>query len=269
MVSEGQSCPSPEVLGGFVEGRLSPARRAEVQQHLVTCTECLFVVRETAHILGSGDDEEVEEAETEPHPVWRSAAVAAGLILVVTLAAWMLPARDPLAPLKTAVAGQPTRSVKGRLSDFPHARYEALRTGAPAAVDPRVTAEAERLRAFAGNDAPTLHARGIGALLGGEPNDAVPLLASAARSSPDEARYWSDLAAAQLQAGDAAGARESAARALDVDPALAAAHFNLAQALQDLGRVGDARAAWADYLLLDPSSPWSDEARLALRELSR
>ena len=51
------------------------------------------------------------------------------------------------------------------------------------------------------------------------------------------------------------------ARAVQLDPGFADAHFNLAMALEELGRRTEARPHWARYLELDPDGSWSEIAR--------
>ena len=56
--------------------------------------------------------------------------------------------------------------------------------------------------------------------------------------------------------------------ALDKDPKLASARFNLALTLGHLGFVRMAESAWQDYLEMNPDSHWSAEAHDHLRELA-
>lgn len=56
--------------------------------------------------------------------------------------------------------------------------------------------------------------------------------------------------------------------ALAIDPAFADARFNLAAALDDLGRADEAAPHWRVYLRLDPSSEWGGHARERLRDFS-
>jgi tetratricopeptide (TPR) repeat protein len=109
---------------------------------------------------------------------------------------------------------------------------------------------------------------GIARLLTGDRDQAINLLSQAVRLDPESAAHRSDLAAAHLardQGDDTARAADLARQALAlVEPGsqrLPEAQFNLALALELLGRTVDALAAWEAYLTLDPSSPWANEAR--------
>ena len=43
-------------------------------------------------------------------------------------------------------------------------------------------------------------------------------------------------------------------------------HYHLARTLDDLGQHKEAEQHWHEFLLLAPSSPWSDEARTRLED---
>ena len=86
----------------------------------------------------------------------------------------------------------------------------------------------------------------------------------------------SDLAAAYLERGQAEGrpfdsilALSAANRALAAQPRLTEALFNRAEALTRLQLTHQATGAWHAYLQVDPLSPWSQEARDQLHELTQ
>jgi CHAT domain-containing protein len=93
--------------------------------------------------------------------------------------------------------------------------------------------------------------------------------------TPDPSRL-SDLAAAYLvrgterkQSQDVAKALAAADRAVRSNPALPEAAFNRALALERLFLTPQARQAWEEYLKLDDSSQWADEARRRVESLGR
>jgi CHAT domain-containing protein len=113
---------------------------------------------------------------------------------------------------------------------------------------------------------------GVAYVLAARWNEAVAQLENAHGRNPADARILSDLAAAhyarakQLQRDDEfRKAYELAAAAVKANPSLAEARFNEALALQALNFKEEAQAAWNEYLKLDPSSPWADEARARIR----
>lgn len=109
----------------------------------------------------------------------------------------------------------------------------------------------------------------------GRADQAVRKLERAVRLAPDDPRLLSDLAAAWLdrarQTGDVYGlmlALEAASRAVEVDPRLEEARFNLALILERVFLREAAQAAWESYLQIDHSSGWAGEARMRLAALS-
>lgn len=67
---------------------------------------------------------------------------------------------------------------------------------------------------------------------------------------------------------DLFGAVHAADRALTLEPESAEAIWNRAAALQALGMIDDARAAWTHYIEIDPRSAWTVEAGQRLRDLA-
>jgi tetratricopeptide (TPR) repeat protein len=256
-------CPSPDVLGAFIEGTADLATRRAVQRHLVNCPECVFVVGETNSYLSAADDEEPAEVEEEAPAKqwWWSALAAAAVAMVCLLAAWYAASRrDPLERLRHVVASLSARAVEGRLDGFAHRRYDVSRS-AGSSADPTFRIEAERVARLNRDDARGLHARGVAALLLGRANEAITMLRKATELDPANATYWNDLSAAQLAAdeGPSRAALTAARRATSLDPTNAAARFNEALALDRLGDEG-AHEAWTRYLAVDGTSPWSTEA---------
>jgi tetratricopeptide (TPR) repeat protein len=266
--ADSQPCPSSEMLAAYVEGCLDGARRGEVQGHLITCTECLIVVRETSAALADAEEEALEESESDAHRLARhSLAVAACVALVVALAGWLAyRARDPLASLQRAAEKSPTRSIEGRLRGFPYAKFDGTR-GVPVPEDESTFAvEVRRIRRMTGIDARAVHARGIAALLAGDTVAAVEALEAAVRMAPQQPSFWSDASAAQLAAGSFLEARSSASRAIALDSTLPEAYFNLALAHHHLGSVELAIEALDASLRHDSSPDWTAETR-TLRDL--
>ncbi len=108
-----------------------------------------------------------------------------------------------------------------------------------------------------------------------EDDRAVAALEASAETSGRPAASLSDLAAAYLrlaqrrrEPGDLVRALTAVDRATRADPALPEARFNRALVLERLCLRTGARAAWEDYLRLDPRSGWAEEARTHLQRLS-
>jgi CHAT domain-containing protein len=124
--------------------------------------------------------------------------------------------------------------------------------------------------------AENLHARGLLFLFQGRSDEAVQTLQSARLEDPAGADLAADLAAALLgpeastrRRIDALLAAEAAYQATALDPRAPTARFNLALALERIPLPRRSRQAWEDYLDLDPSSRWAQEAREHLQVLSQ
>jgi tetratricopeptide (TPR) repeat protein len=124
-----------------------------------------------------------------------------------------------------------------------------------------------------GTDAKTLHAKGIGFLLGDDDKKkSIGPLQDAAERDPNNAKYQSDLAVALISAasGDRSMLKRALAatdRALRIDPNSPDALFNRAVALQALERPDEAIAAYESYLKVDPTSPGASEVRSHIEAL--
>jgi CHAT domain-containing protein len=110
----------------------------------------------------------------------------------------------------------------------------------------------------------------------GDAEPAVPLLEQAVAVSPPSASLRSDLAAAYLARArtkidpqDLSKALVSADLATKQQAALAEAWFNRALALDQLSLRNQGRQAWADYLRLDGTSRWAEEARRRIEALTK
>lgn len=222
-------------------------------------------------------------------PVGRAGRAALALAAACAGACQPRPGPPPARIDDLAAALGPLRTVEPRLAGpFQHSPCRS----APATgrLVPRVTcAEVSALtverrrvlasvagaidRQAAGQAPAALHALGVKdlALRGDERAiaTAVRHLEQARDGAPRNPDVWSDLAAAYLvraevrdEPYDLALALAAAERATgSTARPLPAACFNRALALEKLGLVPAARAAWSEYLDLDPRSPWALEAR--------
>ncbi len=84
--------------------------------------------------------------------------------------------------------------------------------------------------------------------------------------APADATGWRLLGKLRLQAGDSAGAADALRRATQLDPQSAAAHYDLAQALQGLGQ---SQAAVRHYEQARKLAPESDYGRQAQAQLGQ
>lgn len=281
MRSDSSRCQDPEVLSAFVAGTLSKEELKDVKEHLLTCEDCRFIVREAAR----ADREYGERRETamiRPHRVspWWLAAAAAAVIGVVSIGVW--PRLTGNRGIATLVAATPRdgRYLEPRLSGgFPWAPLRSMTRGGSPSTNPGqmklIGAAGEVLEKSAGDASPDAqHAVAIANLVAGRSREAVRGLSAIVRSNAD-AKRWSDLAAARymlaVQTTDAAQlaqALEACDAALRLDPDFPEALFNRALVVERLGARQQARAAWERYLKVDADGPWADEARKHLKELA-
>jgi CHAT domain-containing protein len=112
-------------------------------------------------------------------------------------------------------------------------------------------------------------------LLDKKPERAADRLKATIEQQPNNYTAANDLAVSFL-ASDYANegsyyavlALEAAKRAIDLNPRRPEAHFNFALSLDRLFLIEQACAAWREYLRLDSSSEWANEARIHLRALA-
>jgi CHAT domain-containing protein len=124
------------------------------------------------------------------------------------------------------------------------------------------------IRAERRGSARNRHTLGISHLLCGNVGSATAVLRRAAALAPHDVEILNDFAVAQLSMAQGEGhpdalldALEAADQALTIGPGAPAARFNRALILQELGLSSLAQSAWRDYLGIDSSSLWAQEAR--------
>ena len=184
-------------------------------------------------------------------PAWRAAltaglTAAAALFLVARLAPQWFPwggAQPELQALMAALAKEPARPVEGRLAGgFAYAPPPPVTRGSSTReMSPEVRVAAGNPQSRAANDARGREAQGLAHLVSGNVTEAIAALESAAAQDEARAEIEANLAAAYLAQADVTGSRQDLSKALDAadralgrNPALAAALFNWALALERL-----------------------------------
>ena len=279
-----RTCPDPETLAAFAEGRLSATDAAAVVAHLDTCDDC---TRDVALGMEAAEEEEDANAD-EPAPAnvvrprrWMPwvAAAAAAILLVLLLPAIREAVQPRGIDRLVGLAPRSARVVEPRLTGgFAWSPYRGVPRSSGTSADPermKLAGAAGELAERAQHDpaAEAQHGAGVAMLLTQNYDDAMARLEAAASTSPS-AQIWSDLAAARYAAAADQGraalyprALAAADEALRLDPKLGEALFNRALILERMGLVDDARRAWTRYLEADASSKWAEEARTRLAEL--
>jgi CHAT domain-containing protein len=272
-------CPPIESIAALVDGRLQGEEQRRVVDHLSRCRECHELFSEAVRF----QEEEAERSSPSVVtlrsrswiPVAAAAMVTIGLASVLGLALWRS-RNGGSAGLISAANALPNRPTLGRLSgDFEWAPAPAVARGA----DDRSTPERLRLLGAAGellgDDSTDGRLRGVAELLAGDEEKAIQALVDQTTRAPGDAAAWSDLSAAYVQRAveidspaTALKGLAAADRALQRDANNQPALFNRAIALEQLGMLVEARAAWKRYLEVDSTSKWAEEARDRLRRVS-
>jgi tetratricopeptide (TPR) repeat protein len=292
-------CPDSALLAAFLDGSLADYERTAVVTHLAECPQCRAVALTVVefHEVQALDGLWQQVAPPAPPPPlvetgalrWsreKTRAPAMALVAVAAAAAvaislpLLIPARSAppsAATLRDLAEGH--RPLEARLSGT-RAYAPPPLTSPPGAAPDRssihLIATATDVRAaFAANDAEfSGRAVGIAALLAGDLNDAIATLEIAAAADPSDLRVANDLAAAYYERSqradrpdDLPAALSAVERALESAPAHPEALFNRALIITALGLRAEAETAWQDYIARDPSSGWTGEARVRLRDI--
>ena len=289
-------CPDHETIAEYLDGRLDQLDRNWMAEHLSRCETCYFVFSEAAQMRPAAPLHVEREAgagaparhwRPSPRLVWSSAggglAVAASVALMLgggVLRLGPAGARE-LSALVAAVGTD--RTIEARLTGgFAYGPLRGgVRSGSSTAanVSPDVQIAAAQIEkmAAAGQRTPRiLNALGIAHLVVGDVNRAVTVLEEAADQPDADARILNDLAAAYLvraardsQPQDVAKALATTERVIAADPGLAEGWFNRASAFEQMSMFDEARRAWQEYLRLDSSTGWAEEARRHLEQLAQ
>lgn len=223
-----------------------------------------------------------EHAGTAPAPrlasrirrPWLWAAPAA--LIAAAAVIWLLsPSTDRL--IDEAYAER--RPVEFRVAGAGYAplRVErgAARPDRPASL---LEADARVTRGLASRpDEPALlQQKGRIELLDGEYQSALPMLQRAAELRPDELSVLLDLSLGYFERAEAENrpvdygtSVELLSRVLAKQPSDRVALFNRAIALERLMMYSEAIRDWTDYLRLDASGPWADEARMRMETVQK
>lgn len=180
--------------------------------------------------------------------------------------------RTPFARMMSVAESLPVRTVEGRLAGHPYSPFRRLAEGSPSLLQLRGAAGEVMISSAAAADA---HLNGVAALLSGKSHVAVDKLRGAANQQP-AARYWNDVAAAELADASSSGNAErlphalaAVDHALQIDANLPEALFNRALILEHLRLRRAAVVAWERYLTDDGDSEWAEETRGRLTRLRR
>jgi tetratricopeptide (TPR) repeat protein len=270
-MSDLNQCPDTPALHRFLEGALESDTAQSVAAHLERCRDCRFIVRETAAFLRQKPDDSHPPQKGRGRIIQSRIAVLIAAVIVVAVVLAMTSWLDSGRQFDRMLAGAPIRPGEARLSGLKYSKYVSPRGADSVSPLLRISAEAVLARSFRESDAREWHRRGLAYLVAGKPRPAIESISWSTRLSPRDAHYWVDLAAARIAAGsdELHAAINDSSKAIQLDPNLLEARFNLALALERAGRNDEARAAYADYFAHDAASPWAAEARRHWDQIDR
>ncbi len=217
---------------------------------------------------------------------WLRFAALAVLLVVAGVGIWRFAISEStsdkaLAELRRAYQGQ--RLSEARLSAFPeYSPYSQTRGQGGQLVDAAARDRAQIYLSDATRGIPergSNHALGLLYLAERNFERAGQEFAAGLAAAPEDAKLHSDIGAMYLEmARSIAGADptgivsldhslKNLERAIELAPRMPEPRFNKALVLEDLKLPDRAKKAWEEYLEIDPSSKWADEARRHLQQL--
>jgi CHAT domain-containing protein len=290
MQAEHSPFPSDETLAAFIDGRLDEETRRSVVAHMAECPECMDVV------MAANESRSISGNIAPFRPTfWSrkalSAAAAAVIAIVAAYGTWQYRVRSTTGIAALIAAAPEFRDVDGRLADFPYHAKRPVKRGPSDDEDTdnwKLLGVAANIKTAAEAKPSTdnLHALGVSYLLARHWNEAVDALEKAAESDTgvsdahqaigktSDRRLLNDLSVAYLamarryeRPAAIVAAVDCAERAWSLQQTPEAA-WNRALAYEAMNAKDKARAAWNDYLKLDPGSAWFAEASQHLAKLS-
>jgi len=267
------NCPTMETIAAFVDRTLPEAEQKQVEEHIASCQECWSIFSETARFVE--DEGMSEESSVVPIQRWtwtRAASVAAVVFLAAAATIFYLRLdRRVDSPIARLSGVMQTRPVETRIAGLDYKPMAPrMRSGEVKDAPWKLLAEAAAIREGAEAD-PTpenLYALGVAQFALGEWENAAETLKRAAEARPDDAVARSDLAAAlyaraieERRPDLLPAAFDEAAKAVELDPDLAAAHFNRAMILEAMHLDEEAEESWNRVIELEPKSGWAEEAQ--------
>lgn len=272
-------CPDAASLGRVAEDLADGYERAAVFRHARSCTACgeTLVALWLADTPGTPEQEAllasslgravgpipVPPTRSRPLRIVRNMAAAAALACAAGVGLWVATAGDVADQAVLALASG-VRPTEGRLSlDLPHAPYRPTRGDETKAHD-LDRALAQLLTRKRRDPAGSARQLAMLYLIRAEPGDLGRADAELLAAPPGPERD-NDRAVVLLAQGRAQEAIQAAQKALGARHDFVPARFNLALALDAVGRKAEAARAFRDYLaaadVAGPEEPWVAEAR--------
>lgn len=278
-----------ETLAAFADGRLHGGERDEVITHLAACDDCRAIFDEVGDVQQEGV---IETEHTHPTVVrgnfgrwagWAGLAAAAVVAVVMLTPAgdWVNSKRTGgVSELAEATEMLSKRRIESKIAGLPYKPYAGRNRGGESATNgtgydnsvnnndatfqPYVEAVADEVSSRPADSARELRGKALGHLIRREYAPAIEAINEAIEAGGDQALLLADLSGIYNEAGstdaDFLQALATAEKSWAIKKTPEAA-WNRALALKHLYRGAEARAAWQEYLKLDPDSAWAKEVR--------
>ena len=279
-----KNCPIDETLAAFIDGRLDGDAHHRVIAHLAECPECRGIVVAARELEASGEESAGQAAQlTElrrrrfyaPAFVAAIAASFAVIVFMPALRDWVaFKTSGGLSPVVRAYESGSQRTVQSRPSGFVYRDFKGPTRGPgdqeteDAGMLPMQVAEARLEDAASKGSWKELRALALANLFLGRRDDALRAIDLATRAGGDsDSGFLNDAAAVYLEQARFTGLPKDRLRALTAaERAWNRAKtpesvWNRALAYEVSGREAEAQRAWQEYLAIDGSSPWAQEAR--------
>lgn len=290
-----------ELIQNYVDGKLSPAEKLAFEKNFLISAERRGRVKFARAFRTYVDAQDSPQRTNAPvkegfsfakifsfSPMF-GAPVAVALVIAVFFSSFLIwnwytnysASQQAMASLNKAFKQE--RPLESRIAGLDYAPFERTRAGGEPPVDKLELNRAERqILDNAAEDPTAANLLSLGRLylVKKDFDNAVEQLERAHKLDPKNPAVLSDLGAAYLEKGrmqEDGGAKvelfAQASKKLDdalaLDPNLPAARFNKARYLELLSLTNQAKEAWREYLKLDQTSGWAEEARQHLEKLEK
>lgn len=268
-----------ELLAAFVDGQLDRQQLEEVTAHLAACEECRSVIGEAVAF------EREQVARRAPRRTWWAAAAVVVVAALPFAPGYMhrREIRNEVREVFEALPATAGRPVTARFSG--QNSYAAPRPNMRGVADPSEEEPLAELRLKAATaklientehdrSAAALRAKAIALAMNGrltEARDTILHIPAHAR----DAAIWNDIAAAhyavaqrELNPAEYQLALAAAREGIQRNPKMPEALFNFALIQERIGPSAAAVEAWRRYLTADPDSPWAEEAKKHIADLT-
>lgn len=277
------------LIQDYVDETLSPAEREKFEKRFLTSEENKGKVK-FARALRKYVDETADAPQTEKKPNFFSslkafftapvpiALTVLAIVGIIGFFVWKSSNNSSEILVALNRAYKNDRPTKARITGFDYApKIEGTRGNNKNENLDLVFAKSRATEAVLKNEtAENLHDLGRVYLAEKNFKDAIKQFEKAVRLSPDNAKLHNDLGVALMEKAktqdegkleNLAKANEEFGKAIELDKNLLEAYFNRALCLQEIPGSPQAKEAWQEYLKLDSTSQWAEEARKHLQEI--